>query len=167
MSEREPHRQLRACRTSGSRRAGPRRSGGWSFSPGKLPKVGLCSSRSGKVVGSRPAGSASPKRTSAIADAISWPPSHTCTTAATSSAQGIVTGDPALTTTTVRGFAGDAPDATSSSWSPGRSMVSRSWPSLSHSSLVPTTHHGDVARRGGRDGVVDRVGRVRPDAGRP
>ena len=42
--------------TSGSRRAPPRRSGPRPFSPGKLPYDGLCSSRSGRVVGSRPAG---------------------------------------------------------------------------------------------------------------
>ena len=105
VAEREPHRQVAGSRTSGTRRTRPRRSGGSPWSPGKLPNDGLCSSRTGIVVGSRPPGSASPVSTSASAGAISWPPNHTWSTAATSSTQAWSTGAPALTTTTVRGLA--------------------------------------------------------------
>ena len=58
--------------------------------------------------------------------------------AATSSAHGSSTGAPALTTTTVRGLTA-ATRATSSSWRPGSASESRSTPSHSTSSLVPTT----------------------------
>ena len=52
-------------------------------------------------------------------------------------AQSIVTGEPAFTITAVRGLAAQT-RRTSSSWRPGRSIVVRSNPSVSHSSFVPT-----------------------------
>ena len=90
------------------------------------------------MIGRRPPGSASPVTMSTRAFAISWPPNHACTTAPTSSTQSMVTGAPVLTTTTVFGLAA-ATRRTSSSCSPGRSIDSRSRPSLSHSALLPTT----------------------------
>jgi hypothetical protein len=58
--------------------------------------------------------------------------------AATSSAQGSRTGEPAFTTTTVRGLA-CATRATSSSCRPGSAREVRSKPSDSTCSVVPTT----------------------------
>ena len=57
------------------------------------------------MIGSRPPGSCSPSSTSARASPISWPGNQICRTAGTSSSHGIVTGDPVLSTTTVRGLA--------------------------------------------------------------
>jgi hypothetical protein len=74
------------------------------------------------------------------------PPKNGTSTASTSSIHGMATGEPALTTTMVRSLAA-ATRRTSSSWSPGRAMVSRSWPSVSHSSVVPTTTTAASAAR--------------------
>ncbi len=98
----------------------------------------MSSSRRGIVVGRRPDGSSSPKSTSTRASAISWPPNQICSTAGATSAQSLVTTDPELTTTTVRSLAAHT-RRISSGWSPGRSIDSRSLPSVSQSRLVPTT----------------------------
>ena len=94
--------------------------------------------RFGMVVGNRPPGSERPVTTSATAAAISSPPNELCRTAATPSAHVMSTGAAALTTTTVRAFAA-ATFSMSSVWRPGSPKKARSLPSVSHSSLVPTT----------------------------
>ena len=98
----------------------------------------MSSSRWGIVVGRRPDGSSSPTRTSTRASAISWPPNQAWRTAGATSAQSLVTTDPELTTTTVRPLAAHT-RRISSGWPPGRSIESRSLPSVSQSRLVPTT----------------------------
>ena len=59
-------------------------------------------------------------------------------TAPAREAQGISTGEPALTTTTVRGLTSSTA-STSSRWRPGSERSGRSWPSDSHCPLEPTT----------------------------
>jgi hypothetical protein len=59
----------------------------------------------GKVTGSRPEGSTSPKSRAAMAVPSSSPGYHASTTPATSPSQGMSTGPPVLSTTTVRGLA--------------------------------------------------------------
>src|ERR1035437_8530156 len=90
------------------------------------------------VTGMRPPGSDTPMSTSASALPNSWPGSHAYTTAATLSAQGRATWQPAFTTTIVLGFEA-ATRSTSSSWRPGSVTDLRSRPSDSHVSSVPTT----------------------------
>ena len=93
------------CRTSGSRPAGPRRSGP------RRPRRGSCRTPAcPRCAGGTSSTADHPDRrhrvsTSASAPAISWPPNHVCSTAAGASAHGMVTGDPVLSTTTVRGLA--------------------------------------------------------------
>ena len=86
----------------------------------------------------RPEASASPKSTAARAAPASCPRYDKWTTAATSSAQSIVTGEAVLTTTTVRGLAA-ATRRTRSTWWSGRSMVGVSKPSDSGPSRPTTT----------------------------
>ncbi len=118
----------------------------YSSTPSTGRVDGSPSSLTGQVVGSRPPGSTAPSTTSARASPISWPPNQASRIAGTSSAHGSSTGAPALTTTTVRGFAA-ATRRTSSSWRPGSASESRSKPSLSTSSVVPTTTTATSASR--------------------
>src|SRR5260221_10249448 len=67
----------------------------------------------------------------------SWPGYQACTTAATLSSQGIVMGEPVLSTTIVRGLAA-ATCSTSACCFPGSSISGRSKPSLCHSPPKPT-----------------------------
>ena len=105
---------------------------------------------------SRPEASASPNSTAASAAPVSWPRYDIWTTAATSSAQSIVTGEAVLTTTTVRGLAA-ATCRTSATWSGGRSIVVASRPSVSRSSW-PTTTTATSAAAGGLRRPLDGVG---------
>jgi hypothetical protein len=106
----------------------------------------VSSMRTGMVSGSRPPGSASPNSTSASAWPPSWPGYQSWTSAAAASAHGIATGEPAFTTTIVRGQAA-ATAATSSSCRPGSENESRSRPSVSQSSSRPTTTTAASASR--------------------
>ena len=67
----------------------------------------------------------------------SWPGYQACTTAATLSSQGMLMGEPVLSTTMVRGFAA-ATCSTSASCLPGKSIFGRSKPSLCQSPPNPT-----------------------------
>ena len=90
------------------------------------------------VHGSRPPGSSSPKSTSASARPPSWPGSQPQSTAGTDGAHDTSTGEPASTTTTVRGWTA-ATASISSTWRPGSASDSRSRPSVSQSPSRPTT----------------------------
>ena len=90
------------------------------------------------MIGRRPVGSDVPTTMSASASAPSSPGYQVTRTAAARSAQGISTGDPALTTTTVRGLASSTA-STSSRWRPGNDRSGRSRPSVSHCPFEPTT----------------------------
>src|SRR5665647_1205356 len=107
-------------------------------SVGRTSSTGTSASVPGQVVGSRPPGSTAPLSTSARASPYCSPPNQVSTIAATSCRQGISTGDPEFTTTTVRGLAA-ATACTSASWWPGRASDDRSKPSDSTWALVPTT----------------------------
>ena len=89
-------------------------------------------------MGSRPVGSDSPTKMSASASAPSSPGYHGTSTAPARSAHGISIGEPALTTTTVRGLAATTA-STSSRCRPGSDRSCRSCPSDSHCPLDPTT----------------------------
>ena len=75
---------------------------------------------------------------SASASAPSSPGYHVMSTAPARDAQGMSTGEPALTTTTVRGLTSSTA-STSSRWRPGSDRSGRSCPSDSHCPLEPTT----------------------------
>src|SRR5450830_287857 len=107
-------------------------------SVGRTSSTGTPASVPGQVVGSRPPDSTAPPSTSASACPYCSPPNQVSTIAATSCRQGISTGDPEFTTTTVRGLAA-ATACTSASWWPGRASDDRSKPSDSTWALVPTT----------------------------
>src|SRR5947209_5845524 len=113
---------------------------------GVVLRTGASARTAGQVLGSRPPGSASPSRTWASAAPNSMPGNQATSTAATSSRHGSSTGAPALTTTTVRGLT-EATARTSSSCRPGSASDVRSKPSLSTSSLVPTTTTARSASR--------------------
>ena len=136
------------------RSAAPRRPARSSATPA-CPRA-----RFGYVIGRRPPGSASPGEHVGDARRPSPAAEEGDRTAATSSPRASTTGEPALTMTTVRGLTA-ATRRTSSSCSPGRAMVVRSSPSVSHSSLVPTTTTADVGVAGRRDRPVRAGPRVR------
>src|SRR5450830_1409764 len=73
-------------------------------SVGRTSSTGTPASVPGQVVGSRPPDSTAPPSTSASACPYCSPPNQVSTIAATSCRQGISTGDPEFTTTTVRGL---------------------------------------------------------------
>ena len=89
------------------------------------------------------AGVGVPNRTAASAWPNCWPGSQACSTAPTRPSQGIRTGPPVLSTTTVRGLA-SATAAISRSWSPGRARDARSMPSPT-AVLATTTATSDSA----------------------
>src|SRR5215470_8189794 len=92
----------------------------------------------GKVTGRCPEGSVFPYSTLASAVPLLSPGYQASTTAATWPSQGIATGAPALTTTTVRGLAA-ATAETSSFWAEGRLRLNRSAASVWVSSETTTT----------------------------
>ena len=67
--------------------------------------MGKCVASAGKVTGSLPPGSALPSSTSAVAGPPSWPGYHISRIDLTDDAQGMSTGSPVLSTTTVFGLA--------------------------------------------------------------
>src|ERR1700734_2049615 len=112
-------------------------------SPSTPNPAGPSCALAGKVTGSRPDGSATPITMSASASAPSSPGYQVMRTAPARDAQGISTGEPALTTTTVRGLTSSTA-STSSRWRPGSECLG-----------------------GGGDGALELVARVRgrrPDA---
>ena len=99
--------------------------------------AGTSASRLGNVIGSLPAGLASPNSSAATALPSSSPGYHACRIAGTLSAHGISTGPPLLTTTMVRGLAATTA-CTSSSWPVDRARFGLSRPSLWSSPSMTT-----------------------------
>ena len=98
-------RPSRACRTSGSPPARPRRSGRCPTSPGKLPNAGVSSSRCGIVSVSLPDGLRMPSSRSATADRPPGRPATSRGPPAPASCQPVTaTAEPLASTTTTRGF---------------------------------------------------------------
>src|SRR6478609_8350231 len=89
---------------------------------------------------------------SATASPYSCPPNQISSTAATSSRHGISTGEPELTTTTVRGFTA-ATARTRSSCLPGSVSEVLSYPSDSTLEFVPTTTTATSAARAAPEDV--------------
>src|SRR5690348_15690190 len=101
-------------------------------------EAGTWLSEAGNVTGRCPPGSVWPNSTLASAVPLSCPGYQASSTPATWESQGIATGAPALTTTTVRGFAA-ATAQTSASCDDGRPTDSRSMASDSAGSDTTTT----------------------------
>ncbi len=92
--------------------------------------AGTSARLAGKVTGSLPDGLVSPNSSAARAVPTPWPAYQFSSTACTWPSQGMVTAEPVLSTTTVRGLAA-ATWEISAFWLPGRSMLVRSVPSCS------------------------------------
>ena len=109
------------------------------------------------MVGRRPPGSDSPRSTSTSPLAYSCPANQAWSTAPAPSAHGMPTGEPELTTTTLRGLA-SATLVTSSSWPAGEvhglAVVPLALP------LVVGAHHqdGDVGAARQLDGPIHTSG---------
>src|SRR5581483_1659496 len=101
-------------------------------------EAGTWLSAAGNVTGRWPPGSVRPNSTLASAVPLAWPGYQASSTPATWPSQGIETGAPALTTTTVCGFAAATAEI-SSSCADGRFSDSRSVASDSVSSETTTT----------------------------
>src|SRR6266568_2668541 len=101
-------------------------------------EAGTWLSEAGKVTGRCPPGSVWPNSTLASEVPLVWPGYQASSRPATPASHGIATGAPALTTTTVRGFAAATAEI-SSSWADGRFSDGRSVASDSVSSDTTTT----------------------------
>src|ERR1700719_4695246 len=112
----------------------------WPFTPGNWLGLdaGTCERSVGKVTGRGPLGSTLPNRTAASAVPLLSPGYQASTTEATWLSQGMATGAPAFTTTTVCGLAAATAEI-SSSCAEGRFRPGRSAASVSVSSDTTTT----------------------------
>src|ERR1700719_1749225 len=112
----------------------------WPFTPGNWLGLdaGTCERSVGKVTGRGPLGSTLPNRTAASAVPLLSPGYQASTTEATWFSQGMATGAPASTTTTVCGLAAATAEI-SSFCADGRLRLTRSAASDSVSSDTTTT----------------------------
>ncbi len=129
-------------------------------SPSSASPAGPSSTRAGNVTGSRPDGSASPTSMSARASAPSSPGYQVMRTAPAREAQGMSTGEPALTTTTVRAV--DLEHGLDQlALATGQRQVGAVVPLGLPLPVGADDDHGDVGLGGGGNRTLELVARVR------